>query len=133
MGYMEVIDKKTKKAFILIPRKEWRRIEEKFEDFLDECLPIKRSKAAYEASGRHGYPSDVVGRIIDGEHPVKVIREWRKLTQAQLAAKTGLAKAVISHIETGVRNGGLKTLGKIATALDVPIEILRSRRNNLDG
>jgi transcriptional regulator with XRE-family HTH domain len=83
---------------------------------------------SYKTSGRRAYPASVVDRLIDGGNPVKVMREWRGLTQAALATKTGLSKAVISHIETGERGGGVKTLGKIAHALNVPMDVLVTKR-----
>lgn len=126
MSHIKIIEKNGK-PFALVPHKDWLRIREDLEDALD-ALAYERGMAAFKASGYRTYPLEVVDRFIDGENHVKVIREWRKLTQAQLAAKTGLSKVVISHIETGVRNGGMKTLGKIAAALNVPIEILRSTK-----
>ena len=126
MSHMQIIKEKGKPAFVVIPHKEWLRIQEKLEDIAD-ARAYDSAKATFEASGHRTYPVEIVDRILNGEHPVKVLREWRKMTQAKLAAKTGLAKAVISHIETGVRGGGIKTLGKIAAALDVPLEVLAPR------
>ena len=37
------------------------------------------------------WPGDVVHRILDGEHPVRVLREWRGLTVAALAKHAGCA------------------------------------------
>lgn len=123
MGHMQIIDKNGKPAFVVIAHDEWLILQEKLEDAAD-IRAYDRAKGAFEGSGRRTYPAEVVNRLVNGENPLKVLRTWRKLTQAELAAKTGLAKAVISHIETGVRGGGIKTLGKIAAVLDVPIEVL---------
>jgi len=125
MGHMKIIEKNGKPVSVVIPHKDWLRIQEQLENAID-VLAYDEAMAAFKASGYQTYPAEVVYRIADGEQPVKVLREWRGFTQARLATKTGLSKMVISHIETGVRNGGMKTLGKIAKVLDVPLEILRS-------
>lgn len=45
------------------------------------------------------------------------IREKRKLTQTQLAAKAGMSASKISAIESGPKNVELSTLIRIASAL----------------
>ena len=56
---------------------------------------------------------------IDGEHPVRVFREYCGLTGAQLAARVGVDQSTISNLETGKREGKLRLLLKIARALAV--------------
>ena len=69
-------------------------------------------------------PHALVKRLISGDHPVKVFREHRGLTQAQLAERTGLSAMYLSQIETGRRGGSTKTLAKIARALHVDLDDL---------
>lgn len=47
-----------------------------------------------------------------------------KFTQEELAKKIGLSRQALSNIETGKSVPSLKTVVKIAQALDVPIESL---------
>ena len=49
------------------------------------------------------------------------IRLAQKLTQAQLAEKVDLSVVTISRMERGVSFPSLKTIEKIANALDVPL------------
>ena len=51
-------------------------------------------------------------------------REAEGLSQAKLAKKAGLNRAIINKIENGYSEPGLKTLVKIADALNMPIEQL---------
>jgi transcriptional regulator with XRE-family HTH domain len=59
---------------------------------------------------------------LDGENPVNVWREYRGLTQQQLADKVKISKAYLSQIETGKRKGSTKILSTIAKALDVSLD-----------
>ena len=69
-------------------------------------------------------PHALVKRLIAGDHPVKVYREHRRLTQAALAERTGLSPMYLSQIETGRRGGSTKTLRKMARALRVDLDDL---------
>ena len=54
-------------------------------------------------------------------------RESRGLTQADLAKKTGLQAAAISHFETGQRAPSFDNLRKLSDALTVSIDYLLGR------
>lgn len=51
-------------------------------------------------------------------HHLRAWREFRKLTQEQLAERVGTTKGVISHLETEKRDLSLKWLLKLAPALN---------------
>lgn len=67
-------------------------------------------------------PVQVVDRLIESENPVRVWREYRRLSRRQLAETAGIATAYLSQIETGRRGGSSKVLRAIATALDVDLD-----------
>ena len=80
---------------------------------------------AYDAAMKdrgEGMPMPVLRRIIDGENPVRVIREWRGITQAELARRSGLHRVQLHDIETGKSRGSVDTLKAIAVALDVSLD-----------
>ena len=52
------------------------------------------------------------------------LRKKRKLSQVDLALKTGLDKGHIARIELGRYSVGVDTLQKIADALNVKIELI---------
>jgi transcriptional regulator with XRE-family HTH domain len=55
---------------------------------------------------------------------IREIREARKLTQDQLAAKAGISKGFLSDVETGKRNISSANLLMIANVLNASIEYL---------
>ena len=55
---------------------------------------------------------------------IKKYRKLRKLTQEELAIKTGIQRANIARIETGKHKPYLETLEKIAQALKMPVASL---------
>ena len=55
---------------------------------------------------------------------IKYLRENKGLTQEKLAEKTGLSLDFIGKIEVNINEPGLKSLIKIANALDVHIKDL---------
>ena len=70
-------------------------------------------------------PLEVLERVLnDDVTPLKVLREWRRMTQEELAEKAGTSKAYISQIETRRRKPGRKLLFRLAEALDVSPDLL---------
>ena len=76
------------------------------------------------AAGAPLLPKQVVDRLGRGENPVRVLREWRGLTQMYLAFKTNLSQGHISDIENGRRTGTPAALRSIANVLKVPLDLL---------
>ncbi len=67
------------------------------------------------------------------ENPPNRIREWRlerELKQRELGDLVGLTGVMISHLETGRRDPGLKQLQSIARVLKVDTVDLLSRDDN---
>lgn len=53
---------------------------------------------------------------------IKSIRKKLNMSQVELANKSGITQAYLSALENGVkRNPSIKTLGNIATALNVQV------------
>ena len=75
-------------------------------------------------AGEELIPSQVVYALLDGENPIRVWREFRALTQQQLAGKAGISKPYLSQLESGKRRGTTEVLKRIAEALDVSLEDL---------
>ena len=75
-------------------------------------------------SDEESFPLEVANRLLAGESAVKVFRNYRGLTQKQVAQKVGVHPVYISQIETGKRTGSAKTLARIAEVLKIDIDEL---------
>ena len=69
--------------------------------------------------GMEYLPASMVNRILDGENALRVWREYRGMTIAQLAEKSGYGYSMISKIETGARKGTVALWNAFAKALKV--------------
>lgn len=75
--------------------------------------------------GANDLPDDILQKIAVGtQSPIKIIRKYRGLTQDELAAAAGLSRPYLTEIETGRKEGSIRSLKSIAKALDVPLERL---------
>ena len=88
----------------------------------EDAEDIAAAEAALVDPSR--FPAEVVNRIANGENALKVIREWRGLTQDALGRATRTTKAYISQLETGRRSIGRKTAHALAPALNVSPDVL---------
>jgi antitoxin component HigA of HigAB toxin-antitoxin module len=81
-------------------------------------------KARLAAGETEAFPFEVAERILDGEHPVMVLREHRGLTARGLAEAAGVAPSYLSEIENGKKPGSFDAMARIAGALQVPLDLL---------
>ena len=77
-----------------------------------------------EAARRDHLPEDLVARMLEGEHPVRLWREQRGLTLSALAAQAGIAASCLSEIESGRKPGSIAAFRKLAEALKLGIDDL---------
>lgn len=104
---------------ITIPRAEYDRLREAAEDLAD-LQAYDRAMAA----GGDSIPADAVKRMIDGESPIRVYRDLRGFTQAQLSELSGVNRVQIADIEAGRKSGSIDTIKKLAEALRVSVDDL---------
>ena len=113
---LETIERNSQK-FVLVPIEQYNQLLADME-MLRDIRDFRQAKAANEEI----FPADVINRLIlNDENPIKVYREYRGLTQKQLADKVGVQRAYLAEIETGRKSGSVKTLKAIAEALDVDL------------
>ncbi len=95
----------------------------------EEAAEEAADLAAYEearAREEEAFPLALAERLVAGAHPIKVFRDYRGMTQAELGRQVGLSPMYISQIETGRRGGSTKALRRIAAALDIDLaDLLR--------
>jgi DNA-binding XRE family transcriptional regulator len=99
---------------------------EVYNDLLEKAEMLE-DRAVYEKAKLDDdelIPGEVVYRLLDGENKIKVWREYRQMTQAELAEKSGMAQATIAQMEGGKRVGSVTVLKKIAEALNLDLDNL---------
>lgn len=122
---IQLIERDGKPEWAVLPYEEYLKLLEQAE-MLEDIRDYDDAKAELEKGEDELIPSEVVFAIIDGENPIKVWREYRGLTQQQLAGAARISKPYLSQIETGKRTGTTEILSAIAKALDVSLdEIVR--------
>ncbi len=112
----ETVERNSQK-FVLVPIEQYNQLLSDIET-LKDIRDFRSAKAVDEET----FPAEVINRLILNEdNPIKVYREYRELTQKQLADKVGVQRAYLAEIETGRKSGSVKTLKAIAEALDVDL------------
>jgi ribosome-binding protein aMBF1 (putative translation factor) len=121
MSKVQIIhDAKGNAAFAVVPWAEYERLRAAQDQDEDARLIALAQPHLHEET----YPSEVVERVVAGEVALKVFREWRGLSQAELGAKAKVPAQYISQIERGVRNLGKVTAGKLEKVLKVSADLL---------
>ncbi len=124
---MNVRFKKTDKGEVaILPRKEYEALAAKAAE-ADEDIGSARlvARARKEiAAGAPLIPKKIVDRIANGEKPLRVLRQWRDMTQRELSFKTAIGQGYISDLESGRRKGTTAALKRIAASINVPLDLL---------
>jgi DNA-binding Xre family transcriptional regulator len=118
MSKPQIIEHEGKPTHVILPIDEYRRLEDQAEDLGD-----LRAFDDAVAQRRESFPDWVAERLIEGDHPVKVFRAYRKLSLVELARRTGLSKSYLSKIESG-GGGSVAAYRLIAEALDMTVDDL---------
>lgn len=106
---------------VLLPEADYTRLVEARE-MADDVAAFDAAKRKLADGTEELLPAAFAKRLLKGENPIRVWRDHRGMTAKALAAKAGLGQAYVSQVETGVRDGTVDTLKKIAAALDVTLD-----------
>jgi DNA-binding XRE family transcriptional regulator len=124
---------------VILSYADWRRIVARFSEAAgedaDDIAAVVAARAAdaefaARVAAERGSPVEttvplqVVKAKLDGTHPLKAWREYRSITQAELASRSAVARDLIAQIETHKKQGSVATLDRLARALSIPIEAL---------
>ena len=120
-GKVQVIERNGRAEYAVLPWDEYERLRNDAEDAADARALLA---AQAEAAGEKPIPLEITERILAGEHPVRVWRTHRGLTQKALARAAGTAQSYLSQIESNQRVGTLRLWKAIAVALDVDLHVL---------
>jgi hypothetical protein len=108
------------KKMAVLPVDDYERLLDLAEDRAD-ILAAERAEERRNA-GEEYVPAELVDRILDGENPLRVWRQYRNLSLKQLSEGSGVGLSYISELERGLKNGPGRVWGKLARALNVSVE-----------
>jgi DNA-binding XRE family transcriptional regulator len=118
---VQVIERDGKPEWAVLPYDVYLQLAEEAE-MLQDIRDYDSIKAVIERGEEELIPSEITYAILDGENPIKVWREYRGLTQNQLAKEVGISTPYLSQIEAQKRTGRTEVLQAIAKALKVTLD-----------
>jgi DNA-binding XRE family transcriptional regulator len=119
---VQIIEKNGKPEWAVIPYGEYQRLLTETE-MVQDVRDYDEAKLAL-TNGEELIPSQVTYALLDGGNPIRVWREYRGLTQQQVAEVAGISKPYLSQLESGQRKGTAEVLQAIARALHVSLDDL---------
>ena len=111
------IIEKSGRRFAVVPLKDFEQLKHDA-----EMLQDIRAYDAAKTREEEAFPSEVAKRLLAGESPIRVFREYRAMTQAQLAKAAKIARAYLAEIEGGRKQGSVAVLRAIAAALKLELD-----------
>jgi len=120
---VQVIKQGDKPEWAVVPYDTYLQLVEKAE-MLQDIQDYDSAKAALERGDDELIPAEVVNAILGGTNPIKVWREYRGMSQQDLADQIDISVPYLSQLETNKRKGSLEVLSAIATALDISLDMV---------
>ena len=120
---VQVIKRGDKPEWAVVPYDTYLQLVEKAE-MLQDIQDYDSAKAALERGDDELIPGEVVYAVLDGANPIKVWREYRGMSQQELAGRIGISVPYLSQLETNKRKGSLEVMSAIAKALNVSLDNL---------
>ena len=120
----QIIQKDGKAEFAVVPIEEYNRLLSMAED-LEDLVAYDKAIAELESGEDEAIPAEIIARLVAGdEHPLKVWREFRGMTQTGLADQAGVSQGQVALIEGGKRQGTVDVLKGLARVLGVDLDDL---------
>ncbi|MBF0285091.1 MAG: helix-turn-helix transcriptional regulator [Magnetococcales bacterium] len=123
MGAPQIIITPTGEQLAVIPLEEYRRLTA-WDERRQELQAYDEARAALREGRDELVPAPFAQRLLEGENPLRVWREYRGLTLRQLARIVGTSPAYLSEVETGKKSGSLRLIKTLAEALRVDLDDL---------
>lgn len=108
---------------ISIPLEEYRSLQAAAEELAD-LQAHDRTLAQLASGDEELLPTEFVKRMLSGESPLRIWREFRELTQTALAAASNVNRVQIADIEARRKSGSIETVKKLAEALGITLDEL---------
>lgn len=113
---VQIINREGKPEWAVLPYEEYLALIEQAE-LAEDIHDYDIAKTALANGTEELIPSKVAFALVKGENPLRVWREYRKLTQQQLAEQVLISVPYLSQLETGKRTASVEVLTKLVAAL----------------
>lgn len=120
MTAVQFIERDGKREYAIVPIELFDRLI----DAADDRQDIAALETFRREDDGFRVPGEVLHAILQGVTPLKAWREYRRLSQVDLAAGAGISKAYLSQLENGKRSGAVSTFAALAAALGVTVDDL---------
>lgn len=118
----QIIERDGRPEWVVVPWSVYQRLLALAEERTD--IAAAASAAAAIADGEELIPGEVVKRLLAGEPPLKVWREYRGLDRAALGVAAVVAEPLIERWETGRTAIDPDALVRLAAALGIDADDL---------
>lgn len=120
----QIIEREGKPEYAVLPYDEYLKLLELAEDAQD-IEEAREATRELERGDDEAISAEIVERLVSGdEHPLKIWREYRGMTQEALGSAAGVGKSYISQIEAGNKSGSARVLKTLAETLEVDMDDL---------
>jgi predicted transcriptional regulator len=120
---VQMIEQNGKPEWAVLPYNEYLNLVEKAEMLLD-IQDFDQAMGEIEKKSVELIPLDTAYALIEGGNPIKTWREYRGLSQNELAQKSEISIPYLSQLEGNKRKGSLKVIAKLANALQISVDDL---------
>lgn len=107
---------------VILSREEFSRLSEAAECYAEIVSAVEAQRRRDE--GEEYIPAEVVSRLVSGENPLLVWRNYRGLTLDALGERVGRKGSFISKLEKRKAEGGIRLWHDLAKALEVDLDDL---------
>ncbi len=123
MGSIQMIrDEDGEALFAVVPIERFKAMSEAADELADIAAADKAR--AEIAAGEPLVPAEYVERLLAGENPIRVWRQFRGLKVTELAARADISQPYLSAIERGKHPGSVRVMKRLAAALETDVDSL---------
>ena len=88
-------------------------------------VPLHDYRGLVSGGGYDDLPDDILDALTAREEsPIKILRKYRGMTQAELAEAADISRPYLTENETGKKDGSIRAMRGLAEALDVPVGLV---------
>jgi DNA-binding XRE family transcriptional regulator len=120
---VQLIERDGKPEWAVLAYEEYLQLIEQVE-ILQDIRDYDRIKQAVESGEEEIIPAGLAYALMEGENPVKAWREYRRMTQHQVAESVGISVPFLSQIESRKRKASTRIMVGLAQALQVTVDDL---------